>query len=385
MREGVGMVDGEKLLGAARELVPVLRDRARKTEQQRRVPDETIRDLQDAGLFKMLQPARYGGYEADLATYFEVVLALSAADGSVGWVYSVLLVQAWALSLMDPKASEEVWGGDPSILMSSASAHRSGYIDKVADGYRIAGQFGFSSGCHHAAWLFVLGLPRNAPEEGFTAFLVPDSDFEIVDNWHVMGLCGTGSCDVVVDAMVPSYRARSIAHTGSAISDAAVYRLPFMVVFPHAATVPVVGAALGALEDYAASQKDRITLFGSKVASEPSTQIRVAESAADLDAARLSLFRNFADITDAATADGEYPVDLLARIDRDQVLATRRAVTAVDRVFASAGAGALSLDNPIQRAWRDVHAGAAHFAAMPEGKLASYGALAFGLSLTPPH
>jgi 3-hydroxy-9,10-secoandrosta-1,3,5(10)-triene-9,17-dione monooxygenase len=291
------MVDREKLVGAARELVPVLRERARKTEQQRRVPDETIGDLQDAGLFKVLQPGCYGGYEADLATYFEVVLALSAADGSVGWVYSVLLVQTWALSLMDPQASQEVWGRDPSTLMSSASAPRSGYIDKVPDGYRIAGQFGFSSGCHHASWLFVLGLPRNAPEEGFTAFLVPGRDFEIVDNWNVMGLCGTGSCDVVVDALVPAYRAHRIAQAGSAISDAAVYRVPFMVVFPHAATLPVVGTAQGALDDYVASQKERITLFGSRVAGEPSTQIGVAESAADLDAARLSLFRNFADIS----------------------------------------------------------------------------------------
>jgi 3-hydroxy-9,10-secoandrosta-1,3,5(10)-triene-9,17-dione monooxygenase len=379
------MVDRDKLVGAAAELVPLLRDRARKTEQLRRVPDETMSDLRDAGLFKVLQPACYGGYEADLATYFDVVLGLSAADGSVGWVYSVLLVQAWMLSRMNPRASEEVWGSDQLTLMSSASAPRSGYIDKVADGYRIAGQFGFSSGCHHASWVFVLGLPRNAPQEGFTAFLVPGSDYEIVDNWNVMGLCGTGSCDVIVDATVPAHRVQSLAKNGSDISDAAVYRLPFMTVFPHAATVPVVGAAQGALEDYVASQKDRVTLFGSKVAGEPSTQIRVAESAADLDAARLCLFRNFADITETAVAGGDYSAELLARMDRDQVLATRRAVTAVDRVFASAGAGALSLDNPIQRTWRDVHAGAAHFAAIPEGKLSTYGALAFGLPPTGAH
>ena len=235
------MVDREDLVGAARELVPVLRERARKTEQLRRIPEETIQDIQDAGLFKVLQPACYGGYEADLSTYFEVVLALSGADGSVGWVYSVLLVQTWALSLMSPQASEEVWGIDASTLMSSASAPRSGSIDKVADGYRIAGQFGFSSGCHHGSWVFVFGLPRNAPEEGLTAFLVPGCDYEIIDNWNVMGLRGTGSCDVTVDATVPPHRVHRVAKTGSALSDAPVYRVPFMTVFPHAATVPVVG------------------------------------------------------------------------------------------------------------------------------------------------
>ena len=255
----------------------------------------------------------------------------------------------------------------------------------MADGYRIEGQFGFSSGCHHGSWVFVLGVPRNAPEVGFTSLLIPADDYQIVDNWNVMGLCGTGSCDVIVDSAVPAHRVHSIAKTGSPVSDAAVYNVPFMTIFPHAATVPLVGSAQGALDDYVAYQKDRVSMFGSKVPSEPATQIRVAESAADLDAARLSLSRNFVDLTAAAEAGGDFPAELLTRMDRDQVLATRRSVTAVDRIFASAGARALSLDNPIQRAWRDVHAGAAHFAAVPEGKLAGYGANVFGLPPTATH
>ena len=158
-----------------------------------------------------------------------------------------------------------------------------------------------------------------------------------------------------------------------------------MTIFPHAATVPLVGIAHGALDDYLTLQKERITLLGGTAASQPSTQIRVAESATDLDAARLSLFRNFEEMSGAAIAGGHYTPELLARTDRDQVLATRRAVAAVDRVFANAGAGALSLDSPIQRAWRDVHAGAAHFAAVPDGKLAAYGANAFGFPPTAAH
>jgi len=373
------MHDREELVGVAAQLVPILRERGRKTEQLRRVPDETISELQTVGLFKLLQPARYGGYEVDLATYFDVVLTLSAADGSVGWVHSVLSVQTWMVALMSPQASEDVWGRDPSALISSAYMCREGYIDKMADGYQITGRFAFSSGCHHASWVVVAGVPRNAPDEGLLSFLVPASDFEIDDNWNVMGLCGTGSCDVVVAAAVPAHRVHNIASTGSPLSDAPVYRLPFMVVFPHAATVPLVGTAQGALDDYIALQRDRVGMRGAKPASESSTQIRVAESAADLDAARLTLFRNFADITATAAAGHDYPPELLARIDRDQVLATRHAVTAVDRVFATAGARALNLDNPLQRAWRDVHAGAAHFAAVPEPKLSGYGALAFGI------
>jgi 3-hydroxy-9,10-secoandrosta-1,3,5(10)-triene-9,17-dione monooxygenase len=382
---GAKMAGREELLAAARALTPALRDRARDTELLRRIPDETIRDLHAAGLFKVLQPACFGGYEADLATYFDLVLTLSEADGSVGWVYSVLMVQTWALSLMDPLASKEVWGADPSALLSSAVALRSGSIEKVADGYRIDARFGFSSGCHHASWIFILGVAHNAVEEGLTGFLVPRSDCEIVDNWEVMGLCGTGSCDVVVDSTVPTHRTHAVAKTGSQLSDAAIYNLPFMVVFPHAATVPIVGIAQGALDTYVASQKDRVRIIGGNVASEPSSQIRVAESAADLDAARLTLFRTAADVTEVASRDDALPPDLLARVDRDQVLAIRYAVTAVDRVFANAGARALSLDNPIQRAFRDAHAGAAHPAAQPEPRLAAYGALAFGVTPSPAH
>ena len=239
------MAGREVLVDAARALGPVLRERSRDTELLRRIPDDTIGDLQAAGLFKLLQAACYGGDEADLATYFDVVLTLSAADGSVGWAYSVLLVQSWLVSLMGPETGKEVWGSDPSTLISSAVAPRSGYIDKVADGYRIDGQYGFSSGCHHAKWLIILGVARNAPEEGLQGFLVPRSDYEIVDNWHVMGLCGTGSCDVVVDSTVPVHRIHPVASTGSAVSDAPIYKLPFFTIFPHAATLPLVGTAQG--------------------------------------------------------------------------------------------------------------------------------------------
>ena len=118
------------------------------------------------------------------------------------------------------------------MLISSAVAPRSGYIDKVDDGYGIDGRFGFSSGCHHGSWVFVIGIPRNAPEEGPIGLMVPRGEYEIVDNWNVMGLCGTGSCDVVVDAIVPAHRAHSILTAGSALSDASIYKVPFFTVFP---------------------------------------------------------------------------------------------------------------------------------------------------------
>jgi 3-hydroxy-9,10-secoandrosta-1,3,5(10)-triene-9,17-dione monooxygenase len=181
------------------------------------------------------------------------------------------------------------------------------------------------------------------------------------------------------------HRVHSVASTGSKVSDAPIYKLPFLTIFPHAATVPLVGTAQGALDEYLHQQKNRARVTGGVVGTEPSSQIRVAESAADLDAARCSLFRTCEDVTQAAASGNPFSPELLARVNRDQVLASRFAVTAVDRIFANAGARALSLDNPIQRAWRDVHAGAAHPASVPDAHLAAYGALAFGVDPATPH
>lgn len=370
--------NGADLVRSACELGPTLQARGRSTEQLRRIPDETIGDLQAAGLFKLLQPACYGGYETDISTFHDVVMALAAADASVGWTFSVLSVQTWLLSLMDPRASEEVWGDDPTTLTSSATP-LTGYIEKVGGGYRISGRFGFSSGCQHASWILVFGLPRNAPDGGAHGFLVPGSDYRIEDSWYSMGLCGTGSCDVVIDALVPSYRAHPMSKYGSPLSEAPVYKLPCMIMYSHTPTLPVIGTAQGALDHYVASQKERVNALGVKVSTDPAAQIRVAESTADLNAARLALARNFADMTRLAVARDTFPPELMARADRDQILAIRRAVTAVDRLFATIGARALNLDNPVQRAWRDVHAGAAHPVSLPDSRLAAHGALAFGL------
>jgi len=379
------MVVEDDLVAAARKLGPGLRERARETENLRRIPDETIAELHAAGLFRVLQPARYGGVEANPATFADVVMALSSADASVGWVYGVLGVHIWMTALLPEPTIEEVWGDDPSTLVAAATFPREGGVDKVEGGYRVAGRFGFASGCHHAGWSAIIGGVRNEPEAGFVGFLMPRKDYEIVDNWHVMGMCGTGSCDLAADTVVPDHRVIHLTASGSSVSDAALYRLPFLTLFSHSAMFPLLGIAEGALDDYIAGQRDRVTLFGSNVAADMSTQVQVAESAAEIDAARLAVRRNLADLMSVAEAGGTPSLELLARADRDQILAARHAVAAVDRIFATSGGRALSLDNPLQRAWRDIHAGAAHAGNQPNFRLAGYGAQAFGLTPGIPH
>ena len=212
-------------------------------------------------------------------------------------------------------------------------------------------------------------------------FLVPSRDYQIVDNCNVSGLCGTGSCDLAVEAIVPDHRVLNVMGSPPcSVSDAALYRLPFMSLFPHAVTIPLLGAAQGAVNDYVADQRERVSVLGARVAAATTTQVRVAESTWDIDAALVCVYRNFAELMGLAENKEAYPTELLARVDRDQYLAVRRAISAVDRVFGAAGGRALSLDGRLQRAWRDVHAGAAHAVHQTESRLAAYGALALGLS-----
>ena len=285
-------------------------------------------ELQASGLFGVLQPAYFGGAEADPCTFFDVVMALSSADASVGWVYAVLSVHSWMTALLSEEALDDVWGDDPNALVCSAAFCRQGGIDKVDEGYRLSAQFGFASGCYHSAWALIISGVRNAPEEGVLGFLVPSQDYQIVDNWNVSGLCGTGSCDLAVEAIVPEHRVLNVMGTPAcSVSDATLYRLPFMSLFPHAVTVPLLGAAQGAVDDYVADQQDRVSVLGTRVAAATATQVRVAESTWDIDAALLCVYRNFAELMQVAEIEGAYPTELLARVDRDQYLAVRRAIS----------------------------------------------------------
>lgn len=373
-----GDMGEHELVTAAKALVPTLRERARETELLRRVPEETIADLKESGLLRVLQPARYGGIEADLQTYFDVVMALAVADGSVGWVYSVLAGHAHVVAYFPEKAVSEVWGADRDVLIASTALCKEGAIEKVEDGYRIRGLFGFSSGSHHTEWVLVFGVPENAPEEGRRFFLVPNSDYEVIDNWHVIGMCGTGSCDLRIDSEVPPYRSVG-AVMGSEVSDSAMYRLPVHLMFSQSLALPLVGTAQGALDDFVDQQRDRVTLLGMRSAADPIVQVTVADAAAQLLAARLCLAANLVDLMEVAKQGAEFSFELIARFDRDRVMAVERALHAVDRVFRYAGGRALSVDNPLQRAWRDIHAGAAHAGNQAPVFLALYGAQAFGM------
>jgi 3-hydroxy-9,10-secoandrosta-1,3,5(10)-triene-9,17-dione monooxygenase len=382
-------VTPEAYLDRVRTLLPAVRERAARAEELRRLPDETFADFQQAGLFRALQPKRYGGYELDPGTLYQAVMEVAAVCGSSGWVLGVLGVHNWHVAILPPQAQEDVWGEDDGIQLSTSLAP-TGTVERAPGGFRIKGRWSFSSGCDHCRWAVLGGIaPPESPGEppDPRVFLVPSGDYRIDDNWHVMGLCASGSKDIVVgDAFVPEYRTHSyrdafaLNHPGAAVNDAPLYRLPFGLIFTYGIVSPAIGAAQGALAAFREQAARRVNVRdGSRAVEDPFMQHRLAEAAAEIDAARERMLANFAEMMRHARAGEEIPLADRARYRWDSGKAIDRSVYAVDRLFEASGGHALFLDNPIQRAWRDVHAMRAHAGNNPERASFIFARSEFGL------
>ena len=379
----------EVYIDRVRSLLPALRERAPRAEQLRRLPDETFADFQEAGLFRALQPKRYGGYELDPGTLYQAVMEVGTVCGSSAWILGVIGVHNWHLAIFPAQAQEDVWGADTSLQLSTSLAP-TGTVGRVDGGYRLQGRWSFSSGCDFCQWAVLGGIVPSgdsgqAPDA--RVFLVPRRDYEIDDNWHVTGLCGTGSKDLVVnDAFVPEYRTHTyldafhLRHPGAAVNEAPLYRLPFGIIFPNGIAAPAIGVALGALEAFREQSRTRVNLRDqSRLVEDPFIQYRLAEAAAEVSAARDRLLGNFAEMMRLVRAGDEIPLSARARYRWDAGKAIEWSVQAVDRLFEASGGRGIFLSNPIQRAWRDVHAMRAHAGNNPERAAAVFGRSEFGL------
>ena len=378
-----------EVLRSVRGLLPMIAERADKVDESRRVSEQVIRELGDAGMFKMLQPRRYGGTEGDPVHFYEVVRAVSGVCGSTGWLASVLGVHPWHLALFDDRAQRDVWGHDDSVLVSSAYAPV-GRLVPVEAGYRLTGDWHFSSGCEHASWALLGAMvvgTEGRPVDFMTA-LVPRSDYRIHDVWDVVGMRGTASNEISAEEVfVPDYRIKRNYETaqlrgpGQKVNRGPLYRLPFATLFTTAVAAPGVGVVAGCYERYLTFMRERVrlSLGGGRFVDDQFAQVAVARASSEIDAAILQMDRNVRELWELAEAGDELPMGLRLRVRRDQVRATERALDAIDLLFKTAGGSSLSRGNAIERSWRDAHAGSVHVANEPERALALFGRGAFGL------
>lgn len=377
------------VLDAVTELLPGIAERAQATDEARVISEETMTELIDAGVLRMLQPQRYGGMEAHPVEFFEVVRALSGACGSTGWVSAVLGVHPWQLGLFPEQTQDEVWSEDQDAVICSSYAPV-GRLTPVEGGFKMTGRWRFSSGCDHASWAALGGLVVGAEGRAldYLTVIVPRTDFRIVDVWDTIGLRGTGSNDIVVeDVFVPSHRVMrnfdqaQLKAPGQKVNTGPLYRLPFGAIFTTAVASPVVGSVEGCYSSYltAMRNRSRLSLGGGRFAEDQYAQVAVGRAASEIDAAVLQLDRNISALYDCAERKVEIPMELRVRTRRDQVRATERALEAIDSLFKTAGGNSLRRGSPLERAWRDAHAGSVHVANDVERTLAMYGKHAFGL------
>ncbi len=348
----------QELLGRVRELKPGIAARAVECERLRRLPDETFREFQEVGVFRWMQLKSYGGLEGEPLVFYQAQMEVAEACASSAWVLGVLGVHVWQMGLFSEKARRDVWGDDPTPQIASALAPQ-GKVTRAEGGVRLSGRWSFSSGCDHAPWIVIGGVIRDANEPPCScAFLLPKSDFKIIDNWFVAGLAGTGSKDIEIeDAFVPEHRICRNFVALQPDNPAPINRLPFGAIFTSGITAPAIGAAQGALATFCEQTGTRLAAYDkAKIADDPFAQVAIGEATAEIHGSRERFEAGWRELWSRVGAGAELPMELRRRVRMHGPEAVASAVRVVNRLFTLSGGRAIFLDNPIQRIWRDVNA-----------------------------
>lgn len=372
----------------ARALVPRLAERARATEAARRVPNETIAEYHHAGILRALQPRRFGGAQASFGVFSEIVEILAQGCASSAWVYAVLGEHQWILACMPDQAQADVWGDTPEAVVSSSLAPRNTGVP-VDGGWRLTGDFPFSSGCDHAQWAILGARAEDAAGNKPTRYmLVPMAQIEIVDDWHVLGLRGTGSKTLrISDVFVPAHRTVLLGDllTGrtpgaALLPEYSLLRAPrgFMVPF----SLPPVTFALArkALEMVPAALRSRLSRGTRDLGESEVVQLHLAEAGADIDLASLILHsRRTASMALLESGRPIAPEDA-ARNRRDIAYAAEMVRRGVERLVEITGSRTMRDDDPLQPILRDVTTIATHTVVSRQVNYVPYGRAMLGLS-----
>jgi alkylation response protein AidB-like acyl-CoA dehydrogenase len=383
----------EELIDRARAMVPEIRALAEETERNRNVLPQIIDKIRDAELLRTCRPSEFGGFEYDGETALRIAMTISAACASTGWAVNGAVSNGRSIAHFPIEAQREVWGGDADPFTCACFAP-TGTAVPIEGGYVLNGSWSFASGVDASSWTklgaFITTPDAKPPFEG-AFFLLPIGDCEIVDNWFVCGLAGTGSKDIVVhDVFVPAHRvllfsdARAGTAPGAKYHRNPLYRMPLLIHGASMLASTAVGAARGALDTYLETtrvRKTRGALAGGQLpmAEFATIQLRYAEAAAAVESAELILLTDMRKMTQKLYAGEEITIADRIRCRRNQAWVTKLAVQAVDALNASTGGYGLHLNHPVQRAWRDANAVARHVSLNWDAVGTMYGQHAFGL------
>ena len=388
----------EEITKAARDLIPLLRKRAVATEENRALLPETVADLKAAGIHKIFTPKRYGGFEMDWGTHVDVTRELGKGCGSTSWVASVVYCHTWLLARFPPDCQEEFWPDHPDAVIGTAFAGGGG-MEETDGGYVLNGRWRFSSGIDHADCAVVaakVGGSDDDPHSGRTqvfrmALLLP-SEYEVLDVWHSEGLRGTGSNDIqVTDQFMPAHRtilteeATGSKPPGAVLHDSYIYNAEFSPYFFTLICGPMLGTAMGALEQYCEITKTRVgQMFKESIVEQVPVQIRVGESAAEIHAANLIVENINQYLHEEGSAGRELPGRTLMTIRRDLAHASRQCLSAANRLSAMMGVTAQTGHNPVQRHFRDCRTISTHGGIQWDASMGPTGKTMLGLKTGDP-
>ncbi|SEB79768.1 acyl-CoA dehydrogenase family protein [Rhodococcus koreensis] len=377
----------DEIVGRVRDLQPVLAKNSAQGEADRRVVEESITALTDAGAFKVAQPRRYGGYETSMRTMLDVSAAVGEADGGTAWVVTLCNVCAWLTGLFPEEAQDDVWADTPDAKVSGVLSPTSEAV-KVDGGFKVTGRWYYNSGSWHASWA-VLGIPiTNADGEVIDQglALIPRTDLGFEETWFVAGMKSSGSnCLIATDVFVPEHRILPVPAAiggdyATEHTDEILYRSAFVPLLSLVLAGPQLGMGRKALELVTAKADTKAISYTFYTAQSDSVafQLQIAEAAMLIDTAHLHAYRAADDI-DTAAASGVYP-DVIARtrVRADTGWVLDHITKAINILVSAHGAGSFGENNPLQRIWRDSNVAARHAVTLPAVNYEVYGKALLG-------
>ncbi|HEY3734420.1 MAG TPA: acyl-CoA dehydrogenase family protein [Streptosporangiaceae bacterium] len=377
----------EQLVQRASELVPLLAKHAAWSEENRRLHEESIEALADAGIFRMRVPARYGGYESDTRTLVDVAAELGRADGSTAWTTSVYWIPTWMACMFPDQVQDEVFSTPDVRVCGTLSP--SAMAVPTDGGIVVNGKWGFVSGALHSHWQEIVAiLVGGGGEPHPVVAMVPISDLQIIDDWYTAGMKGSGSVSTVAaDLFVPQER---VLHIGAILAGmsaspqnaaAAIYRSPMLPVASASSVGCVLGMAKAAKEAFFARLPQRkITYTGyDKQAQAPITHLQTAAAVMKIDQAEFHAHR-LATLVDTKGAENTpWTLEERIRARADLGAVCGLAKEAVDILASASGGSSIYSDQPIQRIARDVNAVTMHALMHPDTNAELYGRILCGL------
>lgn len=377
-----------QLVTRARDLGPVLIERARQAELDRRISKETDRDFRDAGFYRALQPARYGGMELDYGAQTAFARELGRACASSGWVGGILACHGWMAGMFPDEAQAEIWGDDADVAIATSFLPVGVSVERTGDGLNISGRWRFSSGVDHCGWAILLVLVPaaggNGPPDPVFA-LVDLAACKVEDAWNSAGLAATGSNDIVVDnAVIPPHRMmrvldlRGDATPGSDAHGSYLYQLPLFAVFPFNILGPAIGAARGALDAVINDLTSRQSVTGADLSRVATVHQRIGKATALLDAADAVVAQLRGEIVSKGKAGETFEMAERGRYRLNLGHVAQNCCDAVDELLPLTGGRGLETSHPMQRAWRDVHAVSQHIGLVWDLQTGLYGNILLG-------